>query len=341
MSLPLELVNEIVHYILDSAPPRSGDSAEEGQNLKPDWNLIRSFTLTSHAFRHLGLASWFRQLYLPSASDLEAIDTYFPLIKSQWCRHLHCVQPSGKIIIWDLSGFQRLFSLRLDWLKKSRVDYDETGDVIPFIKADESPIRDLEIRGVRYLSPMMLNALTCPFAHVMTLKLHVEKIWCGLCHTVNSIRFPTPAPKSFEYKGGLGLPIHYARVLYSLGSLEKVYIRILDRKHGVQTPGLSADSNDNFWVGECDRCMLLMYDDEKFLKAWVARKRGSKIDGIDEKVIYKAPPRLQLVQWDFYHLDVLSDTEGEYDYLESAEEDLSDDPSDVEFPQLTDNHEDA
>lgn len=84
--IPPELINEIAHHILDNAPSRHEHPEALGHNLKPPWNFIQSFTLTCREFRLIGLALWFRQLYIASSEDLKAIELHFPVLKSSWCR---------------------------------------------------------------------------------------------------------------------------------------------------------------------------------------------------------------------------------------------------------------
>ncbi|KAF8960656.1 hypothetical protein BDZ97DRAFT_1832964 [Flammula alnicola] len=264
--IPPELVNEIVHHILDSTPSRSGNTLA-GENSKPKWDLIEAFTLSSRTFRLLALAAWFRCLYL---------------------KHLHCVQSHDSInVIWDLSGFKRLSTIRIDWLYRqlTRRAYSmQDPAIIPFTNVD-SLIRELDIRGVRYPSPMTLIALTSPFVHLVTLKLESLRIWCGLCHTCTLVRFPFPAPTGFLYEGGLGLPVHYARADLTLPDIGS----------GLPSPGLSAESNENMWTGECDRCMSLMYEDVAFRK----RPRW--------RSVYVKPLGLKKVQWTFWKYMPLSD----------------------------------
>ena len=148
----------------------------------------------------------------------------FALSDSFSCRYLHCVQPaSGKVFIWSLYGFQRIASLRVDWLHKNAILQDITGEeVIPFIDV-HCPIKELDIRGVQYPSPMMIKALTNPFQHLVKLKLDLVRVWCGLCHTVTFVRLPNSAPKSFLYKGGIGLPVSRSLTFSVIKRLKDVY----------------------------------------------------------------------------------------------------------------------
>ncbi|KDR70233.1 hypothetical protein GALMADRAFT_255116 [Galerina marginata CBS 339.88] len=336
--LPLELVHEIVHHILDSAPPRCDSQDLLGVTSKPSWVLIEPFTQSSRAFRLLCLESWFRRLYLRSALDILTIDQYFPALKSTWCRHFHCVQtkdPYKTIFAWDLSGFQQLSSLRVDWLSRKSTFRD---DFTPFLNV-ESRILEVDIRGVKYPSPMVLKSLTCAFVHLVTLKLDFPRIWCGLCHTCILVRFPSPPPTSLKYEGGLGLPVHYSRALFSLNEIEEVIIRLPDFGFGLPSPGLSAHSNDNLWVGECDRCMSLMYDDEEFRKRWIARKRG--LDSAGVRRDNTTPPRLKKVQWNFWQFDTRGDgTRLSRHETNSDEESLTDyDGDDREEGESNEAHE--
>lgn len=92
-----------------------------------------------------------------------------------------------------------------------------------------------------------------------------------------------------------------------------------------------------------------MYDDERFRKNWVARKQGVIENGVEERLVYKAPPRLKLVHWrfwDFDHFDwgAVATIFDEDDDWEADENEHSDEPSDDEGNQHTQfvhSHEDT
>lgn len=235
-------------------------------------------------------------------------------------RHLHCVQSRDRTssLLWDLAGFKRLTSLRIDWLSTGKVS-------LPFLNV-ESKIKELDIRGLRDPSPILINILTFPFIDLVTLRLDCMKIWCSLCNTSNLVRFPSPnpegSPTKFVYEDGLGLPVSrssflcrghcsknqqyiYARFFLHLQNLEEVFIRLPDVGPRYFTPGLSAKANDNLWTGECDQCMDWLYPDEEFRRKWVNKKKGilpSSDSKKEEHLLYQRPPRLRKVHWSFWKL---------------------------------------
>lgn len=100
-------------------------------------------------------------------------------------------------------------SIRIDWLHLHFTPFDSVlGDAefMPFVNV-ECPVKTVEIRGLRYPSPMILKAFTAPFLHMTALELECLRIWCGLCHTCTLVRFSFPRPTGFLYEGGLGLPV--------------------------------------------------------------------------------------------------------------------------------------
>ncbi|KAF8178920.1 hypothetical protein BJ912DRAFT_855873 [Pholiota molesta] len=299
--IPNEIVEEIIHHILQTDD--STRANETGKNCKPDWKLIESFTLTSWNFRQLSLAAWFRTLYLKSPSDIQDIQALFPVLKERWTRHLHCIRfHNNQHLVWDLSGFTRLSTIRVDWLYENFTPLYamENPNIVPFVNV-ESPVKELDIRGVRYPSPMILQGFTAPLQHLVTLKLESLRTWCGLCHTCALVRFPSPNPAGLLYEGGLGLSVHYARALFPLKYLEEVIFTLPDIGDGLPSPGFSLQSDENMWTGECDRCMVLMYDDMAFKKEWMSRKRGIILDDrIHPQSVYIKPPSLQKVQWTFW-----------------------------------------
>ncbi|KIM43558.1 hypothetical protein M413DRAFT_18039 [Hebeloma cylindrosporum] len=327
--VPLEIVADIVLDVLEHEFVPIGTYKIPGKNLKPSWSLIESLTLASRTFRQVALERWFRTLYIKSFTDLEYIDLMFPYLKAQWCRHLHCVQldPSA-ICAWNLAGFKRLTSVRIDWFPINFTPtYNSPHIGSAFINM-ECPVKTVEVTGLRYPTPMSLNAFTAPFPHMTTLELESLRTWCGLCHTCTLVRFSFPTPTGFVYEGGLGLPVHYARILFSLESLQEVTITLPVIGSGAPSPGLSASANDNLWVGECDRCMSLMYEDDAFKNSWVERKRGITPMNVDEKLVYVRPPNLKKVQWKFWEFDP---SKGPSEY--SKEEVASDADLETEYPE--------
>lgn len=88
MFVPLELVNEVIIYLLD-APPRSLSPEEPGSNTKPAWDLINAFSLASKPYRTVALEAWFRRFYIESPEDIVIGSRMFPEIQSNWCRCVH------------------------------------------------------------------------------------------------------------------------------------------------------------------------------------------------------------------------------------------------------------
>ncbi|KAF9481732.1 hypothetical protein BDN70DRAFT_802741 [Pholiota conissans] len=307
--MPNEIVEQIIQQILETDEGTRSD--ETGENSKPSWKLLEAFSCTCWNFRLLALPVWFRTLYLKSASDIQDIQTLFPVLKEKWTRHLHCICfHDSQHLVWDLSGFKRLYTIRVDWLYQNFTPLYamEDPEVVPFINVD-SPIKELDIRGVRYPSPMILQAFTNPLQHLVILKLESLRTWCGLCHTCTLVRFPSPKPAGFLYEGGLGLSVHYARSLFSLNYLEEVIFTLPDVGFGLPSPDFPSDSDENnMWTGECDRCIALMYDDSTFRKGWMARKRGVDVEGVHPRSIYQKPPSLKKVQWNFWMWDLTHDT---------------------------------
>ena len=73
--------------------------------------------------------------------------------------------------------------------------------------------------------------------------------------------------------------------------------------------------------------MSLMYEDQQFLKGWVARKQGIVESGAGDRLVYKAPPCLQLVQWSFRDFDrdkELSDISDDEEEMEAEDDDDDD-----------------
>ncbi|KAF4610214.1 hypothetical protein D9613_010559 [Agrocybe pediades] len=291
-SLPQELIVEIIRELIDDNPAAHFHLYDSFNN-KKGWDHIRSLTLASRNFRGITLSLWFRQLYLERAADIKDIDRLFPNLKSIWCRHLHCVQHDGHDLqFWDLAGFKRLESVRIAWLRTTITFDRNLEEVVPF-RNIESSIKRLDVFKVPFPSPMVLKALILPFVDIVVLRLNLIRTWCGLCNICTKVRLPFPAPKKLLYEGGIGLPLHYVHFLNSFLHLEEITISVPDFGSGRPSPGLSDKVNDNFWMGECDQCMQLMYEDEEFRKDWVAKKLGS----IAHNVPFVKPPKLKKVEW--------------------------------------------
>ena len=99
-------------------------------------------------------------------------------------------------------------------------------------------------------------------------------------------------------------------------------------------PTSNANVNPNLWSGECDRCMLMKYDDDAFREKWVARKRrvGLACGGIDNDDGQKdvRPPKLRRVEYRFSTLDDGEDSEDSEDSQEDTNSDSDLDNDDLE-----------
>jgi hypothetical protein len=83
--VPLELVHEVIESVFND-PTSYATYDEPGRTSKPMWSSIKSFTLTSKAYRALVLERWFRTLFIQSAWDLYFMQELFPEIKRNWAR---------------------------------------------------------------------------------------------------------------------------------------------------------------------------------------------------------------------------------------------------------------
>lgn len=127
-------------------------------------------------------------------------------------RVIHCVQEdTSKVAVWDLQGLDRIMSIRLDWLSRSTMPFCysniETGDEkFPRITAS-SNVAELDIRGLRWPSPMAFHFIGQSLPNLKVLKIRQNRIWCGLCHTCSIVRFCEPGPEKIVYTEGEGLPV--------------------------------------------------------------------------------------------------------------------------------------
>ncbi|EDQ99923.1 uncharacterized protein LACBIDRAFT_334625 [Laccaria bicolor S238N-H82] len=292
MSLPLELVQEIIHLLLFSAPPRSSTPERPGCTAKPTWGTINVLSLTSQSYRAVVLEAWFRTLFIESPVDLLFLrdSGWFPNLGSKWARHLHCVRSFRNThYAWNLSSFLRVSSIRLDWLSltltSSFIPPDAGLDTLPFLHL-ASTVEHFDLRGHTSPKPETIQCIanTPGFGCLKTLKMVRDTVWCELCQLCRLVRFED-RPTGVVYEGGLGLPIDYAHVLAPFEYLEEVVIIIPSHGFGNTTWGSNADSdsgpnadtnpqttttsnpkvNPNLWSGECDTCMVMMYCDDVFL----------------------------------------------------------------------------
>ena len=86
-----------------------------------------------------------------------------------------------------------------------------------------------------------------------------------------------------------------------------------------KTPTSNTNVNPNLWSGECDVCMVMLYEDDAFREEWVARKRhvglacdGDSDDGQPKDV--RPPKKLRRVEYRFSTADDGEDEERFEDY---------------------------
>ena len=207
MSLPLELVREIIHLLFFSAPPHSSTPEDPGCSTKPNWRTINALSLTSQSYRALALEAWFRTLYIESPDELIFLRDlgWFPELWSKWTRHLHCVQSySNSLKVWNLSSFLRVSSVRLDWLTPS---LSPEMDALPFLHLS-SMVEHFDLRRRRWPDFGAIEGIpiTPGFQRLKTLQMVKDRVWCGLCHTCCVVRFED-SPMGLVYEGGFGLPV--------------------------------------------------------------------------------------------------------------------------------------
>ena len=214
MSLPLELVEEIIHLLLFSAPPRFSTPEDPGYSIKPTWDTINALSLTSQSYRALVLEAWFRTLYIESPGDLIFLrdSGWFPELGSKWTRHLHCVQSySNTLYFWNLSSFLRVSSIRLDWLLPTRLPPFTAPhadlDTLPFLNIS-STVEHFDLRGRTWPKPGAIQCIanTPGIGCLKTLKIVQDTVWCGFCNACRLVRFKD-RPTGLVYEGGLGLPV--------------------------------------------------------------------------------------------------------------------------------------
>ncbi|EDQ99912.1 uncharacterized protein LACBIDRAFT_334602 [Laccaria bicolor S238N-H82] len=315
---PLELVREIIHLLLFSAPPRSSTPEKPGCSIKPRWSTIDALSLTSQSYRALVLEAWSQTLYIESSVNLMPLRDlgWFPELGSKWVRCLHCVQSysSSTITLWNLSPFLRVSSIRLDWLSQFfTIPLD--WNALPFVHLS-STVERLALHGRTYSSGSgVTERIANSFWRLKTLKMAQNMVWCGLCHTWCVVRFKD-RPTGVVYDGGLGLPFHYARVLAPLEDLEEVVNIVPNHGRGRTTLGLNADSDpDSKADTNPETTPISNTNDDAFRERRVARKkrvglaRGDGRNDDGQKDV--RPPKLRRVEYQFSTVDDWEEEEEE------------------------------
>jgi hypothetical protein len=235
---------------------------------------------------------------------------------------------------WDLDGFDHLQAVRYDWLKSWKSPILQNR--FPF-SAGASKVTKLDIRGIEWLNPMVLQHIVEAFSGIKVLSLRQEQIWCSLCNTCTVPAFLEPVPEKIVYQGGLGLPvgigndvfvfnlnqrasssqIHYARALAFLPHLESVHIASGCHGTGQTHLGNHPKENPDLWAGECDDCLRFSFGDEEFKDSWIAKKTRTDPG--------TRPPSLQLVEWRFFSVPVDEDWNSEQMDENEFEEEFDED----------------
>ncbi|KAF9269840.1 hypothetical protein L218DRAFT_890746 [Marasmius fiardii PR-910] len=287
-TLPIELVREIISQVFYQTPP---DKDEVGITSKPSWSLASSLFVASKTFRVLALEFWFSTLFIKRPSDLLDSGLMFDEIKSHWTRELHCVQclpfdSTSTLPIWKIQGFQRLKSFRFDWV----MPIPDDQSLLAHGFREQPMITKLDVRGMEWPSPKVMKSIASLFPALEFLHLEQDSVWCGLCHTCSVPSFKNTFLATLTYKGGMGLPSHYATMLAPLKHLKEVCISVGCDDSGNTSLGTGPHENEKLWSGECDKCIItLLHSDEQFERDWIARKKND----------HQRPPLLEKVNWRF------------------------------------------
>ncbi|THV03226.1 hypothetical protein K435DRAFT_748255 [Dendrothele bispora CBS 962.96] len=335
MTLPTELLREVVLFLLNEPNLQTLQASLEGFGVpvKPEWEIISSFSICSRTFRALALEGWFWTLRVKHPEDLVDESLIFPEIKTSWTRELHCVfSETCYNVLWNIDDFKHLRKIRFD-LRTSRALNDSellTSDRrLPFSNLT-STITELDLRGSSWPSPFITQSISNTFPSLKTLRMRQGMIWCGLCHTCSVPQFKEPGPEFIVYSDIRGLPVslsylgeiylhwlqrHYSQTLSSLSNLQSIHLTVGNLASGETILRTGDSNNDIFWSGECDSCMALLYQDDTFRQQWVSKKQSF----LDNPEFLK-PPQLEKVEWVFWRLtsedvheywEEISDTEGD------------------------------
>ncbi|KAJ8518173.1 hypothetical protein ONZ45_g4699 [Pleurotus djamor] len=295
MRSPPQIPNELVLYIISFLmEPIEFDSWISRETLKPPFAVMRSCSQASKTLRGFALAAWFRVLVLRDPSDVRFGLQVFPQIGNQWTREIYCMFVD-KSTVHELSEFKRATTLNLDFMNKPIMWMSSLSSIAANIK-------ELNLLGHSWLSPMNLCLYASQLPELSALRIQVKRLWCHLCNLCTKVHFAGLVPEKIVYQSGLGLPIHYANALVKCTQLRHVSIGVEYTADGSTTIGHSGDAqrdNPNFWVGECDSCMNLMYKVDAFRQKWVASKKSLE---------YTRPPALETVEWELYPIVETSST---------------------------------
>ncbi|KAJ7318979.1 hypothetical protein DFH08DRAFT_714274, partial [Mycena albidolilacea] len=279
--LPSSRSNEIIAHILVFPPAALTD--EPGTHPEPNWELIGAFPSSPRRTGHLQL----KHLFLKITSG-----SIFPGEHS-WTRELHCTL-CHPALSWDLAPFLHLRTIR----------FDRPASIyrLPFIHT--SIVAGLKLRGTIW--PFFA------FRHNLAFPLRFPSqptIWCGLCNTCCRVRFTGIVPPKLVYANGWGFAgkINYARTLSTLPHLHTVRIVLLYSPRGTHIsldPAAPPDPNAELWVGECERCVGVMYEGPAFRTRYIARKQGVLLPNLTPSAagadrLYRDPPALERGEWVF------------------------------------------
>ncbi|KAJ7596256.1 hypothetical protein C8J56DRAFT_853278 [Mycena floridula] len=315
MSLPVELLREIVHLTLNTETV----SSELGTSSKRPWKTVQSLSLTSRCLRALVLKAWFQTLFILDPDDITQSLAIFPQITKSWTRSLHIVQSQreAESRTWDINLFESVDSIRCDFLKSH---YQPSSPLL--LSKSPTKIRSLDVRGLEWPD---LRPIAVSFPELEVLHWSSKRTFCSLCNTCQPLSFEAPCPEVIRYDNGLGLPHWFRRTLAPLLKLRAVYLNTRAYQGGNTTLGNGENENPYLWLGECDECMVLMYEDTKFCEEWVTKKKATSKG-------QEGPPMLQLVEWRFQIVQRTVEEEEEEDmYGEEQEEEDQDQDTDSEI----------
>ncbi|KAL0958789.1 hypothetical protein HGRIS_014110 [Hohenbuehelia grisea] len=225
------------------------------------------------------MEAWFFTSIFRCSTDVERAQVLFPQIASQWARRL-CFTPNNASDQIDITIFRRVRRIFLEYNGvKSALCF---GNITVAVGAVE-----LDILNNCATSLPFLISIRTAFPSLRVLRIRQVMPWCHLCNIHNFLEF-SRAPQTITYTGGVGLPIHFARVLSALQHLHTVEFSsayFLNRNAGTY----DLDDNSLLWTGECTSCMLLLSSDEEFRDEILAKKKSPII----------RPPSLEIVRWSF------------------------------------------